>query len=239
MIMWTMTRLVSIHRCWIYNLDKMKTRSLEFFHSKIDKLITLAQSYTEVDQLGFIIRSCRLKPYSYVFEGQRRKIVLHRQWFDEFGNSLHFSKGKKIHITYGDLSVDRSKIVCTDLYYGLSLPRVARMSRLAYLCAGKDEDQYRDCFLLTFLGLDNYLRSYLYWYGTWQHVSPLTMGIRHLKLLINNADIKQFRSLTNSENLPIPCVAGRTWLTYLPSSQDFLNVIGKHYEILLPIFENK
>jgi len=214
----------------------MKSHSLEFFYGKINKLIELAQSYTENKHLGFIIRACRLKPYDYVFQEHSERMVLHRWWFDEYGNSLNIIKNKRIKLTYGDLRIDRSKLVSTDLYYGLSLDRVAKMSKLAYLCAGKDEDLYQDCYLLTFLGVDNYFRTYLYWYGEWQQVSPLVMGIKHIKLLADNADIKRFRQLTKSENLPIPCVSGQTYLSFLPPSKEFLAVISKQYEELLPIF---
>lgn len=215
----------------------MRSPSLEFFYAKIEKLLDLTQSYTENEHLSFILKACRLKPYDYIFTERNPKLVLHRWWFDEFGNSLDIIKNKRIRITYGDLRLDTSKIVCTDLYRGLSLDRVAKMSKLAYLCAGKDEDLYEDCYLLTFLGVDNYFRTYLYWYGEWQTVSPLMMGMKHLKLLISNADIKYYRQLTNSEKLPIPCTSGQTWLTYMPPSKDFLTVVSKQYEKLLPIFQ--
>lgn len=215
----------------------MRSHSLEFFYAKIEKLIRLAQSYTENEHLGFILKACRLKPYDYVFQDRSERMVLHRWWFDEYGNSLDIIKNKRIRLVYGDLRINRSKLVSTDLYYGLSLDRVAKMSKLVYLCAGKDEDQYQDCYLLTFLGVDNYFRTYLYWYGEWQQVSPLVMGMKHLKLLVNNADIKHFRQLTNSENLPIPCISGQTWLTYMPPSREFLTILSEQYENLLPIFQ--
>lgn len=215
----------------------MRSPSLEFFYAKIEKMIALAQSYTEQEHLGFIIKSCRLKPYDYVFEGRSDKIVLYRWWFDEYGNSMELIKNKRIRLVFGDLRLDRDRIISTDLYHGLSLDRVVKMSKLVYLCAGKDEDLYQDCFLLSFLGVDNYFRTYLYWYGEWQQVSPLLLGMKHLKLLLNNADIKHFRQLSNSENLPIPCISGQTWLSYLPPGKDFLGILSKQYEVLLPIFQ--
>ena len=216
----------------------MRSPSIEFFHAKIDKLIKMARSYTEIEDLEFIIKTCRLKPYSYVFEERKDKIELHHWWFDEFGNSLHIIKNKKIQITYNDLRLDRKKIACTDMYYGLSLNRVVKMSKLMYVCAGKDEDQYQDCYLLTLLGEDDHLRSYLYWYGEWQQVSPLLMGMKHLKLLASHIDIKYFQQLAGSENLPLPCLSGKTWLSFLPASRDFLDVIKKQYEALLPIMDH-
>jgi hypothetical protein len=213
----------------------MRSPSVEFFHAKIDKLIRLARSYTEIDTLEFIIKACRLKPHDYVFGKRSDRTELYRHWIDEFGNSLHIHKNKHIHLIYNDLHLDRKKIISTDLYYGLSIDKVVKMSKLVYLCAGKDEDLYQDCYLLSLLGVDDHLRSYLYWYGEWQQVSPLLMGMKHLKLLANNADIKYFRQLSNSQHIPVPCVSGRVWLSYVPMSKDLVDIIKKRYEPLLPI----
>src|SRR5271167_2680415 len=99
----------------------MRSPSLEFFYAKTEKLITLTESYTEQEHLAFIIKACRLKPYDYVFNGRGNKLVLHRWWFDEYGNSLELVKNKTIKLTFGDLRLDRKQIISTDLYYGLSL----------------------------------------------------------------------------------------------------------------------
>lgn len=215
----------------------MKTHSLEYLHTKIEKHIRLVQSYTEITYLGFLIRACRLKPYDYVFGDRNPATKLHRYWFDEYGNSLNITRHKKIKITYGDLHIDRNKIVSTDLYYGLSIDRVAKMSQLAYLCAGKDEDLYQECYLISFLGIDNYLRTYLYWYGEWQQVSALILGEKHLKWLCNHTDIKYFQRWNNLKNLPLPCLGGEAYLSFMPASEDFLTIISKQYERLLPIFQ--
>jgi hypothetical protein len=213
----------------------MHSPSIEFFHAKIEKLIRLARSYTEIEGLDFIIKACRLKPYHYVYGEQNHKVVLQRWWFDEFGNSLNITKHKKISLTFNDLSLN-DKIVCTDLYYGLSLDRIVKMSKLMYLCAGKDEDLYQDCYLLSLLGVDDHLRTYLYWYGEWQQVSSLLLGVKHLKLLAKNADTRYFRQLAGPQDTSIPCLSGWTWLSYLPASRDFLDIIKEQHETLLPIF---
>src|SRR5512147_1224007 len=128
----------------------MKSPSIDSFYTKLDKHILLAQSYTEVGGLFFIIRACRLKPYSYVFEKRSEKIVLYRHWVDEFGNSVHITTKKRFQLIYNDLSLDRSSLVCTDLYHGLSLDKIAKISKLAYLFVGKDEDLSQECAIITF-----------------------------------------------------------------------------------------
>lgn len=215
----------------------MKSPSLDTLHITLYKHMLLAQSYSEVQELFFIIKACRLKPYDYVMGGRSEKLLLYKWWFDEFGNSLHILKSKKLNLVYNDLKLDRNKIVCTDLYYGLSLDRTAKMSKLVYLCAGKDEDLLKDVFFLTFLGLDNYLRSYMFLQGGWRQVSPLLLGLKNLKMLARNSDIKYFRQFENKENMPIACASSQQWLSFLPLSQSLLTQLDKQYERLLPIFQ--
>jgi len=215
----------------------MRSPSIEWLHAKLDKQIRLAASYSEVEGLEFIIKACRFKPYDYMFDSRSDKIILYRWWFDEYGNSLELSKSKRVDIVYNDLRLDRKRIVSTDLYHGLSLDRVAKMSKLVHLVSGKDEDVYQDCALLTFLGIDEHLRSYLYWYGEWQQVSPLIVGLRGLKTIANHIDIKHYHQLANKENSAIPCVSGEAWLSYLPASPAFITDLNKQSEMLAAILK--
>jgi hypothetical protein len=214
----------------------MRSPSLERLHLRLYKQIKLVQSYTEIEGMEFIIKTCRLKPYDYVFRERDHRIILHNWWFDEFGNSLIIGEKRKVSIIHNDLRLDRKRIISTDLYYGLSLDKVAKMSKLVHLVAGKDEDLYEDCYLLTFLGLDDHLRSYLYWYGEWQQVSPLLMGMKSLRLLVDHQNIKYFNQIGKKENSAIPCISGETWLSYLPPSGEFLKLVDKQYEELSSIF---
>jgi hypothetical protein len=207
----------------------MRSPSLERLYAQLDKHILLAQSYTEVDELRFIIKACRLKPYSFL-EDRVPKLVLHRHWIDEFGNSLNIIKNKRIRITHNDLSLDREKIVCTDLYAGLSLEKVAKMSKLVFLCAMKEEETFTTQFLVACLGLDNYLRAHICIDGEWSQVSPLYIGMRNLKIIARNLDIKYFREFGSKENAPLPCVTAREWISFMPPSSEFLQILGKEYD---------
>jgi len=215
----------------------MKSPSLERVHSELERNIKFVESYTEIENLGFIIKACRLKPYQYIFENYRAKVYLYRQWFDEFYNSLSL-KEKDIYIIYNDYSLIKKSIISTDLYYGLSISKIAKMSKLIHLVAGKDEDLFQECYLLTFLGIDNHLRSYLYWYGEWQQVSPLIMGVKSLILLAQHIDLKYFNQIGNKENKALPCVAGETWLSYWPPSDNFQDLIKEKYPIINEILNN-
>lgn len=217
----------------------MKSPSLDTLYTQINKHILLAQSYTEINELAFIIKSCRLKPYLYVFEDKDKILKLHKWWFDEFGNSLKIDKNKRIKLTYNDLSLKIDKINSTDLYYGLSINKIAKISKLAHCCFGKDEDLYENCAIITFMGLDNYLRSYMLLYGRWQQISPLLLGIHNLKVIAQNIDIKYFHELKNKENVPAHCISAGAWLTFMPPSKEFLTLLNKQHEAVYPIFNTE
>jgi len=208
----------------------MRSPSLERLYAQINKLILLAQSHTEVNELTFIIKACRLKPYDFVFNNRNTKLVLHRQWVDEYGNTLNIVKNKRIKIVYNNLAINRQDIICTDLYFGLSIDRVAKMSKLVFLCALKEEETLVTQFFVALLGLDNYLRVYACIDGAWSQVSPLCLGMKALKTIARNTDIRYFREFSNKENAPLPCVSAREWISFMPPSAEFLQILGKEYD---------
>lgn len=217
----------------------MKSPSLDTLYSKLDRHILLAQSYTEIQDLFFIIKACRLKPHDYVFGERRDNLILYKWWFDEFGNSLIISGTKRVKIVQNDLNLPRKNIVSTDLYYGLSLDKVAKISKLCYLSYGKDDDSQQDCIFITFLGIDNYLRSFMYLYGEWQQVSPLLLGLKHLRILSKNRDIKYFLKIDIQENSAIPCITSEQWLSFMPAHNEFLSLLNVQCKPAYAIFNTK
>jgi len=148
-------------------------------------------------------------------------------------------KNKKIKIIYNDLNLDRSQIVCTDLYYGLSVDKIAKMSKLMFLSSMKEDETYHDQMFVTFLGLDNYLRSYVNLDGSWLQVSPLCLGMRALKNIARNLDLRFFRELISKENAPLPCASARSWLSSMPPGKEFLQLMMKEYNQKLSFLNNK
>lgn len=214
-----------------------ETHSLDFIHGKLEKYIRLVQSYAEIKELSFIIKSCRIKPIQYV-EKRSSYVSFYRTWFDEFGNSLNLIN-KKINITYNDLSIDRNMIVSTDMYYGLSFDKIFKISKLAFIFAGKDEDLNSDCAMICFLGIDNFLRCYMYLYNEWTQISPLYLGMKNLKIIANNSDIKYFKELKNKENCVIPCISWNAWITCLPANEKLLTILDRQSNIVLPVLTYK
>lgn len=211
----------------------MRSPSIERLYAQLNKHILLVQAYTEVNEIMFIIKACRLKPHSFIFQDRNTKLVLHRLWFDEFGNSLCIIKNKRIKITYNDLTLDKTQIVCTDLYYGLSIDKIAKMSKLMFFCSMKEEETYQTQSFVTFLGLDNFLRTYINLDGEWLQVSSLCLGMKILKNIARNMDLKYFQELISKENTPLPCASARSWLSFMPPSRDFLQLITNEHDQML------
>lgn len=210
----------------------MKNPSLDnLYNLKLDKHIKLVEGYTELTGLSSVLRMCRMKPYSYFFEEKKDKLILHRHWFDEFGNSFKLVR-KQPYIEYNDTSLNKDKIICTDLYNGLSINKICKISKLVYLIAGKDEDLYQDCYLLTCLGLDNYLRSYMYLYDEWKQIAPLYLGLDNLLLVAEHSGIQYFKEIKNLKNAVIPCVGSSAWLSCLPIGPTFQEFLKREHPIV-------
>lgn len=210
----------------------MKTPSLERFHFNIDRSIRLVESYAEIKELPFILKSCRMKPYSIFYDKELPRLKLYRYWFDEFGNSLYITKRKRIKLIYNDLLLRRKDIICTDLYYGLSLNKLVKISKLLHIVIGKNEDNQNYYLMITFYGIDGYLRSYLY-DGEWKQVSPFMLGMKRLKNIYKYVDIKYFHQLKNLENFMTPCLSTDEWIGSLTqaSAGEFVKILKKKYEI--------
>ena len=216
----------------------MKSISIDNLYYQLDKHILLAQAYTEINDLFFIIRACRLKPYIFL-QDKNTKLILHRHWVDEFGNSLHITNNKKLKLRYNDLSIDRDHIISTDLYYGLSLDKITKISKSAYLLVGEDEDLNETCAIVTFLGIDNYFRTYLYLYGEWQPISPLILGIKHLSVLVRGREFHYFKESSIKEKTPLPCRAPSQWLTSVPVNKALQTMLDKKYPGIFTFLKHK
>lgn len=214
----------------------MRSLSIDVLYGQLEKHILLLQSYTEITDLEFIIKSCRLKPFDYLFKNRTEKIVLYKLWIDEFGNSFNLVN-KKIKLIYNDLSLPRKNITSTDLYYGFSIDKIVKISKLSYICFGKDDELQQDCIFITFLGIDNYLRSFIYLYGEWQQVSPLLLGINNLRMISKNKDIKFYKKNNAAEDSIIPCETNEQWLTFMPPRKEFLSLLSIHCQPIYSIFK--
>jgi len=215
----------------------MKNSSLDTFYAELSKHILIVQSFMEIKNFSFLIRACRLKPYSCIFKKQEPRLLLYRWWFDEFGNSLKIDNYKKVTIVQNDLALDRDKIACTDLYFGLSLANVAKISKLLHVCSGKESNYlHQDYVFLSFLGIDNYLRTYLH-LGEWQQVSPLLLGLENLRFLANNKEINHILHMEDETHTPIPSTRSHQWLAASSQSKMLMDLIRKQHETASKLLE--
>lgn len=213
----------------------MRNYSIDTLHYKLRRHILLVKSFTEKPYMEWLIRSCRLKPYDFIFNERNKTLKLFNLWFDEFGNTLEILKNKNIKIIFNNLKINKQKVICTDLYYNLSLEKIKKISKLLMIIKAKDIDLHKECYMACFLGIDNYLRCYIYENDMWTKISPLSIGINNLKLLYQHLDIKYYVSVKNKK-IFMPCQAHTTWISSLPASQDFLSTLDRQTNIIISTF---
>lgn len=208
----------------------MKNLSLNQLYDKIDKSIRLLEAHTEINKLSFVIRACRLKPW-FVLEDDilsLNKLVLHHQWFDEFNNSVEITKKHKLLITHNDLKISHTKNICTDLYNGLSLDKIYKISKLMHLYIGYDNNELFS--YVTFMGIDNFFRTYYLYENNWLRCSPLMLESHRILNICEHLDIKFFLNFRKKNNNLFPCENGEEWISFLPVSTEFSTVLAKQYD---------
>lgn len=215
----------------------MKNCNIDQLYEKIEKHILLLESYSEIKGLSFIIKSCRLKPNEFIKKNRSSKIKIFDSWYDEFGNSFIITKDKKIEIIYNDLSLNRDTIICTDPYYGVSLNKLIKVSKLGFVCMGIDEDTYEKYNIVAILGIDNYIRTFHHVNNRWEPLSPLYLGLKNLKKISQNLDIKLFKEINNKSMMS--CIPVKTWISFLPASDNFLSILDKNSDILKNTFRKE
>ncbi len=217
----------------------MYNQSLEQFYKKIDKRILLVSSYMEDPLLYNIIKSCRLKPITTISEQKfnSKNVVLENIWIDEFGNSLNINN-KKCKIILNDLSIDKSKIITTDICFGNSIHKIYSKSKIGFFIIGKDEDLNEDYYVVSLFGNDGYLRTYIYIYGQWsRNYSSLFLGLKNLKLIMSSLDVKYFVDVKNKVEQLYPCTESSAWISSLPESKSFYDSVLSNHKILLNILK--
>lgn len=184
---------------------------------KLQKQAKLCSVVFKDPYLETIINFCRLKPINPKSHLKKTNVV--DIWIDEFGNSIKLTKKEK-QIKLNDLSLDRSKIINTDIYCKLPIEKISRISRMLFAFAGKEEDFQSKHFILGFVGIDDVLRVFCCIYNEVFAIPPLSLGYRILRLIAKNFncdDIKQFK---NNKDVLYPCSGKKCFLGPLPAGPD-------------------
>ena len=118
----------------------MANISIEEFYFKIQKHINLVADYSGYNYLPLIIKACRLKPVKILEQGFKtefKSTKLFKEWIDEYNCFYEVIKEKRIKLQF---KLNELKNVNTDLYYGLSLKSISKISKLAFFFDYKDPD---------------------------------------------------------------------------------------------------
>lgn len=201
-----------------------KSLSASEFSDVFYNSFRLIEAYTERKNLAKVFKMCRLKPSEILFDNCTEKLKVYKIWVDEFRNSISIIN-KKIVLKYNDLSF--KKVISTDMYYNLSIDKIAKISTFAFCIYGKT-DENEDCCLITFLGMDKYLRTFLY-LDEWAQVSPLLNGIENLLFLSRKIKARQLANFKNRKGAMLPCAAPKAWLTCLPCKEGDARLLSLPY----------
>jgi hypothetical protein len=197
----------------------MRARNLDSIYVGIEKCINLVEGYTEIEGIGALIKMCRLKPYKMAKINKKNLtgIKLHRWWIDEDGNSLRL-EGKQPKIVFNDLAINRERLNCTDLYAGLPIHKVYRMSQSMLLLVGKEKGSHQDVCAIALRGIDDYLRTFVLLDGRWSKFPSLYLGLPLLLQIANGDDLGAWKEVKvrAKEMAIVPCLSQQAWLTSLP-----------------------
>jgi len=219
-------------------MPRNKALGIERLYDRIYKKILLVESYSRYENLSDIIRLCRLKP-SIMLKSKRlpTNYKLDNKWFDEFGNSLNISEDKKVSIILDDLSIDRKRIICTDLYHNLPIYKIAKISKLLYVALGKDEDIFTDNIVFALLGIDNFLRTYYVYNNKINICSPLNLGLETLTLIVQNKNVQFFIEQKIEGFVMFPCQKQKGWLTVYPPHEMVMEIINRESGLINKILK--
>ena len=209
----------------------MKNIDIETFYDKIRLSLVDAKVHAKIDNMPAIIRACRLKPDEVFRKGFAFKRMLYKKWYDEFCNSIHIDNGVKL--TIGDLAAHKC---CTDLFYGNSIKTIAKNSKSALFATGTDVAG-NGFYLISFYGIDEYIRTFILDKYTWVRASPLMMGIKTLEIFLANVDKVRIKELDKNElDFVISFNINKCITTGWPTKQDIVSCFDNK-EIIRSIIE--
>lgn len=204
--------------------------NLTEFYSKIEKDIRLIAAYVQLKQVKQIIPFCRLKPYQSVYQKHSHMTKLHKQWVDEYGNLVIF-KQKKMDVVRNDVALN--KAIISDFYQGLSVDKISLISKLALIEVAKDDVSLQDYFVVSLLGIDNYLRTFVYLMGEWQYYPSCYLNFEVLRDIVTFSKMNNNFVQLNHTNVIYPTVFSKSWITSWPPNQDFVKILSSHSEKLI------
>ena len=177
-----------------------------------------------------ILKMCRFRTYP-TLNPKRMHRSIYRYWVDDYCNTIKIAN-KRLNIKYNDLDIDKSKIHNTDLYAGLNIKDCAKISKLSFIFQGSEIDLNTDHYIVSFLGLDNYLRTYVYIYGEWQTYPSIYLGVNILNFIISNLDIQTFKEIKYTKPIIYKCNNQKSYVAKYPLHKFFIQQLKKENSFL-------
>lgn len=151
----------------LFNSFNKKSLDIYSLYDKIDKSIKVLSANIRDPNMISLIKACRYKPLQFLKEN-KTNILLYNDWIDESNHVISFNKRKKSFSQFKDyyyLGVDKN--ITTDIYYGLDIYKIHKISTRAYCVTGFSEIDDSLNIYICFLGMDNFLRAFWYFDNEW------------------------------------------------------------------------
>lgn len=171
-----------------------------------NKALVNVKAFTNNDSnIEKIINICKLEPICGSWQ----------VWTDNYGYNLIIRK---------NICVRKSKnqeFKTKDIFLKASIDRLSNESKWVIIIFMKDKNGY-SC-LMGLLSKDDRFRVAHYSNNEWQeNVSPLSLGIRTLKLIVSNLNVEDYKVLTSLRyiNIPYEGSFNKAWLGIWPPSNN-------------------
>ena len=93
---------------------------------------------------------------------------------------------------------------------------------------GYCDDTNKPRYFISFFGIDNYFRSYIYEDG-WSQCSTLYLGVDNLNIILNRVNINGYEWLNCNNTLPF--VNCRFLLSSIPLDSDIKKILKNNIEL--------
>jgi hypothetical protein len=200
---------------------------IDRLHINIHSSIELAAALMKMPCIADIIRLCQMTPKNLIDKNHSNELYYnsdvkttshyYSHWVDPFGHVMKLNKSHGwFEIQPYIIGARSENIYNRDMYAGLSIAKIAKISKFIDILFGKDIDLEEDYIVLTFLGIDDKLRTYVYIYGEWESYPSLLIGSKALRDISENKAMSEFKEIRAARRIIYECSSQKRWLSALP-----------------------
>lgn len=182
---------------------------------KITKLKNLAITVMADQVFTDMLNFCNLEPdiikYKYKFVPN---------WSDHFGYTVSFENKKDPKILFTRID----KNLNTDLYSGLNLNQILKITDKICIVKGNDSVLNKNITIYVCLCVDNKIRSFIDYNDKIEKISPLIIGYKNLYEFIKNKNTIHWITSTNNE-IEINLENVRIYYSIYPIPKDLNDIL--------------